>query len=86
MLDNCKLPNGCWELNLGPLEEPVLLTTEPSHPALTSPSSVLSSFTVVAPVPVWYGSILVLRMKYGLGHFSQTAMAVAEAMPLAGGL
>ena len=26
--DGCELPYGCWELNLGPLEEqPVLLTT-----------------------------------------------------------
>ena len=26
MTDGCKLPHGCWELNLGPLEEqPVLL-------------------------------------------------------------
>jgi hypothetical protein len=29
--DSCELPCGCWELNLGPLEEqPVLLTMEPS--------------------------------------------------------
>ena len=29
--DGCEPPYGCWELNLGPLEEqPVLLTTEPS--------------------------------------------------------
>jgi hypothetical protein len=29
--DRCELPCGCWELNLGPLEEqPVLLTAEPS--------------------------------------------------------
>jgi hypothetical protein len=29
--DNCQLPCGCWELNLGPLEEQlVLLTAEPS--------------------------------------------------------
>jgi hypothetical protein len=29
VIDSCKLPCGCWELNLGPLEEhPVLLTTE----------------------------------------------------------
>ena len=29
-LDSCELPCGCWELNLGPLEEQsVLLTTEP---------------------------------------------------------
>jgi len=29
--DSYELPCGCWELNLGPLEEqPVLLTTEPS--------------------------------------------------------
>ena len=29
--DSCKLPCGCWELNLAPLEEqPVLLTTKPS--------------------------------------------------------
>lgn len=28
--DACKQPHGCWELNLGSLEEqPVLLTTEP---------------------------------------------------------
>jgi hypothetical protein len=28
---SCDLPCGCWELNLGPLEElPVLSTTEPS--------------------------------------------------------
>jgi hypothetical protein len=27
----CELPYGCWELNLGPLQEqPVLLTMEPS--------------------------------------------------------
>ena len=27
----CELPCGCWELNLGPLEEqPVFLTSEPS--------------------------------------------------------
>ena len=31
VIDNCKLPCGYWELNLGPLEEqPVLLTVEPS--------------------------------------------------------
>lgn len=40
----------------------------------------------MVPVPVWYGSILVLKMKYGLGHFSQRAMAVGEAMPLTGNL
>ena len=29
--DSCELSCGCWELNLGPLEEqPVLLTIEPS--------------------------------------------------------
>jgi hypothetical protein len=29
--DGCEPPRGCWELNLGPLEEqPVLLTAEPS--------------------------------------------------------
>jgi hypothetical protein len=29
--DDCELPCGCWELNSGPLvEQPVLLTTEPS--------------------------------------------------------
>jgi len=29
--DGYELPCGCWELNLGPLEEqPVLLTAEPS--------------------------------------------------------
>jgi hypothetical protein len=29
--DTCELPCGCWELDLGPLEEQsVLLTTEPS--------------------------------------------------------
>jgi hypothetical protein len=29
--DSCELPCGCWELNLGPLEEqPVFLTSEPS--------------------------------------------------------
>ena len=29
--DRCELPCGCWELNLGPLEEQsVLLNTEPS--------------------------------------------------------
>ena len=28
--DSCELPCGCWELNLGPLQEQhVLLTTEP---------------------------------------------------------
>jgi hypothetical protein len=26
--DGCELPFWCWELNLGPLEEPVLLTLE----------------------------------------------------------
>ena len=31
VMDGCRLPCGCWELNSGPLEEqPVLLTTEPS--------------------------------------------------------
>ena len=30
--DDCEPPCGCWDLNLGPLEEhSVLLTTEPSH-------------------------------------------------------
>ena len=29
--DSCELPCGCWELNLGPLKEQlVLLTAEPS--------------------------------------------------------
>jgi hypothetical protein len=29
--NGCKPPDGCWKLNLGPLEEqPVLLTAEPS--------------------------------------------------------
>ena len=29
--DSCELPSGCWELNLGPLEDqPGFLTTEPS--------------------------------------------------------
>jgi hypothetical protein len=31
IIDGCKPPCGCWELNSGPLEEqPVLLTAEPS--------------------------------------------------------
>ena len=32
VINDCELPCGCWELNLGPLEEQqlVLLTTEPS--------------------------------------------------------
>ena len=31
IIDGCELLCGCWELNPGPLEEPmVLLTTEPS--------------------------------------------------------
>lgn len=31
--NSCKLPYGCWALNLGPLkEQPVFLTTEPSCP------------------------------------------------------
>ena len=31
MTDGCKLPHGCWELNLGPLEEqPVLLMIIPT--------------------------------------------------------
>ena len=35
--DGCEPPCGCWELNLGPLEEQaVLLTTEPS---LQSPTT-----------------------------------------------
>ena len=35
--DGCEPPCGCWELNLGPLEEQsVLLTTEPSLQALES--------------------------------------------------
>lgn len=54
-------------------------------PVPTSQSSMFLSFTVVAPAPVWHGSILVLRAEYGLGHFSQKAVAVGEAMPLAGG-
>jgi hypothetical protein len=30
--DGCEPPRGCWDLNLGPLEEQsVLLTAEPSH-------------------------------------------------------
>ena len=30
-MDSCERPCGCWESNLGPLEEqPVLLTVEPS--------------------------------------------------------
>jgi len=30
-IGSCELPCGCWELNQGPLvEQPVLLTTEPS--------------------------------------------------------
>ena len=35
--DSCELLCGCWELNLGPLEEqPVLLTAEPSLSVLDS--------------------------------------------------
>jgi hypothetical protein len=31
-IGGCEPPCGCWELNSGPLEEPlVLLTAEPSH-------------------------------------------------------
>ena len=31
VIDGCETPCGCWELNLGPLQEqPVLLTAEPS--------------------------------------------------------
>ena len=31
VMDSCELSCGCWELNLGPLEEqPGLLTSEPS--------------------------------------------------------
>jgi hypothetical protein len=38
--DDCEPPCGCWDLNSGPLEEqPVLLTTEPSH----QPSDCFSS-------------------------------------------
>jgi hypothetical protein len=36
VVDGCELPCGCWESNLGLLEEqPVLLTTEPAQ--LSSP-------------------------------------------------
>jgi hypothetical protein len=32
VMDGCEPPCGCWDLNLGPLEEQsALLTTEPSH-------------------------------------------------------
>jgi hypothetical protein len=32
VMDGCKPPYGCWDLNSGPLEEQsVLLTAEPSH-------------------------------------------------------
>jgi hypothetical protein len=38
-MDGCEPPCGCWDLNSGPLEEQlVLLTTEPSHQPLVSPS------------------------------------------------
>ena len=39
MTDGCEPPCGCWELNLGPLEEQtVLLTTESSlQPQITRP-------------------------------------------------
>ena len=31
IVDDCKLPCGCWKLNWGPLkEQPILLTAEPS--------------------------------------------------------
>ena len=33
--DGCEPPRGCWQLNSGPLEEQaMLLTSEPSSPAL----------------------------------------------------
>lgn len=31
VVSGCKLPHMCWEADLGPVEEEVLWTTEPSH-------------------------------------------------------
>jgi hypothetical protein len=40
VMDGCEPPCGCWDLNLGPLEEQsVLLTTEPSHQPRFNPQS-----------------------------------------------
>lgn len=30
VMNSCQLPHGCWELKLGPLEQSVLLSAEPS--------------------------------------------------------
>jgi hypothetical protein len=39
-IDGCEPPCGCWDLNLGPLDEqPVLLTTETSLQAIDLPLS-----------------------------------------------
>lgn len=47
----CKLPSGCWELNLGPMKKhPVLLVAEPS---LQPPTSIINSskFTIATFYP-----------------------------------
>lgn len=35
--DGCDLPHRCWESNLGPIQEQVLLTTEPSPLSMKIP-------------------------------------------------
>ena len=44
IIDSCKQPHGCWELNSGPLEEqPVYLTAAPS---LQPPPPVISNSNI----------------------------------------
>ena len=58
VIDNCELPCGCWELNLGPLEEqPVLLIAELSlQPVFRSDFSVANS----CPLASSLGSLVLL--------------------------
>lgn len=51
IISSCKLPSGCWELNLGPMKKhSVFLMAEPSLPP---PTSVINSskFTIVTFYP-----------------------------------
>jgi hypothetical protein len=76
--DGCKLPSGCWELNLRPLEEqPLFLTAEPS----LQPQYKAFLGTSYGPIDKTFNSqplgltvdrmkFLPVRVSYGASHKS----------------
>jgi hypothetical protein len=57
-MDGCKPPGGCWDLNLGPLEEQlVLLSTKPSH----QPRLFVFNLLLILNF-IWMGHVEALRL------------------------